>query len=65
MENLFRRTKQPDLIGDAERDAAALAAWVEAPDPGDVPANMPGGLPLQPWARELFQIGRGSWRGRV
>src|SRR5262245_19818762 len=39
MENLLRRTKQTDLIGDAESDAAALAAGVEATDSGHVPGQ--------------------------
>src|SRR5215467_12748130 len=42
MENLLRRMKQTDLVGDAERDAAALAARVEAPDSGDVPGQFAG-----------------------
>src|SRR6266542_2057028 len=42
MENLLRRTKQTDLVGDAERDAAALAARVEASDSGDVPGQSAG-----------------------
>src|SRR5262245_24398519 len=37
MKNLFRRTKQADLVGNAERDAAAFAVGVEASDSGDVP----------------------------
>src|SRR5215813_13920448 len=42
MENLFRRMKQTDLVGDAERDAAALAARVETPDAGEVPGQFAG-----------------------
>src|SRR5262245_24689680 len=42
MENLLRRMKQTDLVGDAERDSAALAARAEAPDSGEVPGQYAG-----------------------